>query len=70
MRPCVPFRKVPPPCDIALRRSSCFRLVEGLDAVKSLAEFALCDLHVTVVLEVEPKLGVEPDPDIAIEGPT
>jgi hypothetical protein len=42
--------------DIALRPLGRFRLVYGLDAIENLAEIALCDLNVIVVLQVEPKL--------------
>src|SRR5262245_707201 len=37
-------------------RSGRLRLVYGLDAIKNLAEIALRDLNVIVVLQIEPKL--------------
>src|SRR5258708_33111319 len=37
-------------------RSRRLRLIDGLDAIKNLAEIALCDLNVIVVLQIEPKL--------------
>src|SRR6266851_5194411 len=38
------------------RRSGRLRLVYGLDAIENLAEIALRDLNVIVVLQIEPKL--------------
>src|SRR5262249_1820530 len=38
------------------RRSSRLRLVYGFDAIQNLAEIALRDLNVIIVLQVEPKL--------------
>ena len=38
------------------RRLGRLRLVDGLDAIETLAEIALRDLNVIVVLQIEPKL--------------
>src|ERR1700730_7295908 len=40
---------------IQRRRLGRLRLVDGLDAIESLAEIALRDLNVIVVLQIEPK---------------
>jgi hypothetical protein len=43
-----------------LCRLGCLRLVYSLDAVKNLAETALCDLNIIVGLQIEPKPRWEP----------
>src|SRR5689334_11382973 len=48
---------VPPICHaISTPRSGRLGLVYGLDAIENLTEVALRDLHVIIVLQVEPKL--------------
>src|SRR5882724_5815400 len=54
--PRAPIRNFSKPCDIAPRALGRLRLVYGLDAIKNLAEIALRDLNVIVVLQIEPKL--------------
>ncbi len=45
-----PIRKFSTPCDIVLRSLGRLRLVYGLDAIENLAQIALRDLNVIVVL--------------------
>jgi hypothetical protein len=44
------------PLAIALRRLGRLRLIYGLDPIENLAEIALGELSVIVVLQIEPKL--------------